>query len=440
MRKRDAACFGERMQSKTASGLETYVDFLLDAVCVVDEQHRFLHVSAAGERIFGYRPEEMVGKPMIDFVHPDDRERTLQTAAEVVAGAEKIGFENRYLRKDGGIAYLSWSARWSESDRLRVAVARDIGESRRASLRQAAVYAISEAAHGEGDPDALFAKVVGILNGLMPTVRICIALHEEDSGEIRFPVAPEAGDQADDAELLAHCRAVAAAGRPVLAALGDGGRECLGIPLKSENRTIGMLMAGSKGFQPDETELLEFVSVQVAVAIGRRQLLERLRHLALHDALTRLSNRELFHDRIRRALYRNRRGNAALALLFIDLDKFKEVNDRFGHAGGDTLLQHVSRRILRGVRESDTVARFGGDEFVVLLEDIESGQWVRSVAENILQALGQPFELAGETVRISASIGLALSPEHGEDEKQLLRRADEAMYAAKIAGGNRVHL
>lgn len=428
------------MQGKAFSLLETYVDFLLDAVCVVDDEGLFVHISAGGERVFGYRPEEMVGKPMIGFVHPDDRERTLRAADEVVHGAEKIGFENRYLRKDGSIAYLSWSARWSESDRLRVAVARDVGESRRASLRQAAVYAISEAAHGEGDPDALFANVIGILNGLMPTVRICIALHEEDSGEIRFPVAPEAGGEGHDAELLAHCRKVAAAGKPVLAALGDDGMECLGIPLKSENRTIGMLMAGSRGFRPHETELLEFVSVQVAAAIDRRQLLERLRHLALYDALTRLANRELFHDRIRRALHRNRRGKGALALLFIDLDKFKEINDRFGHAGGDTLLQHVSRRILRGVRESDTVARFGGDEFVVLLEDIESGQWVRGVADNILQALDQPFELAGETVRISASIGLALSPEHGEDEKQLLRRADEAMYAAKSAGGNRLHL
>ncbi len=428
------------MQGKAFSLLETYVDFLLDAVCVVDDEGLFVHISAGGERVFGYRPEEMVGKPMIGFVHPDDRERTLRAADEVVHGAEKIGFENRYLRKDGSIAYLSWSARWSESERLRVAVARDVGESRRASLRQAAVYAISEAAHGEGDPDALFANVIGILNGLMPTVRICIALHEEDSGEIRFPVAPEAGGEGHDAELLAHCRKVAAAGKPVLAALGDDGMECLGIPLKSENRTIGMLMAGSRGFRPHETELLEFVSVQVAAAIDRRQLLERLRHLALYDALTRLANRELFHDRIRRALHRNRRGKGALALLFIDLDKFKEINDRFGHAGGDTLLQHVSRRILRGVRESDTVARFGGDEFVVLLEDIESGQWVRGVADNILQALDQPFELAGETVRISASIGLALSPEHGEDEKQLLRRADEAMYAAKSAGGNRLHL
>lgn len=428
------------MQGKAFSLLETYVDFLLDAVCVVDDEGLFVHISAGGERVFGYRPEEMVGKPMIGFVHPDDRERTLQAADEVVHGAEMIGFENRYLRKDGSIAYLSWSARWSESERLRVAVARDVGESRRASLRQAAVYAISEAAHGEGDPDALFANVIGILNGLMPTVRICIALHEEDSGEIRFPVAPEAGGEGHDAELLAHCRKVAAAGKPVLAALGDDGMECLGIPLKSENRTIGMLMAGSRGFRPHETELLEFVSVQVAAAIDRRQLLERLRHLALYDALTRLANRELFHDRIRRALHRNRRGKGALALLFIDLDKFKEINDRFGHAGGDTLLQHVSRRILRGVRESDTVARFGGDEFVVLLEDIESGQWVRGVADNILQALDQPFELAGETVRISASIGLALSPEHGEDEKQLLRRADEAMYAAKSAGGNRLHL
>lgn len=427
------------MQGKAFSRLDTYVDFLLDAVCVVDDQGRFVHISAGGERVFGYRPEEMVGQPMIGFVHPDDRERTLQTAAEVIGGAEKIGFENRYVRKDGSIAYLSWSARWSETDRLRVAVARDVGERRLASLRQAAVYAISEAAHGDGEPDTLFGKIAGILGELMPSVRICIALYDEDSGQIRFPLTPEGRHEAPDDRLNAHCRAVAVAGKALRTGPGDDGLDCLGIPLKSENRTLGMLMAGSTGFQPHETELLEFVSVQVAAAIERQQLLERLRHLALHDALTRLPNRELFHDRIRRALYRNRRGKGALALLYIDLDNFKQVNDGFGHAGGDLLLQHVGRRILRSVRESDTVSRFGGDEFVVLLEDIESGQWAHTVADNILSALSQPFELMGCAVSVSASIGLALSPEHGDDEKQLLRRADEAMYAAKHGGGGRVH-
>ena len=427
------------MQGKAFSRLETYVDFLLDAVCVVDGEGLFVHISAGGERVFGYRPEEMVGRPMIGFVHPDDRERTLQAADEVVHGAEKIGFENRYVRKDGSIAYLSWSARWSEADRLRVAVARDVGERRLASLRQTAVYAISEAAHGDGEPDALFGKIARILDELMPTARICIALHEEDSGEIRFPLAPEDAHGARHAGLVERCRAVAAAGKVVRAAPGDDGLERLGIPLKSESRIIGMLVADSTGFRPHETELLEFVSVQVAAAIERQQLLERLRHLALHDALTRLPNRELFHDRIRRALYRNRRGNGSLALLYIDLDGFKQVNDGFGHDGGDALLQHVGRRILRSVRESDTVARFGGDEFVVLLEDIESAQWAHAVADSILEALSRPFELMGRPVGISASIGIALSPEHGDDEKQLLRRADEAMYAAKHGGGGRVH-
>ena len=427
------------MQGKAFSRLETYVDFLLDAVCVVDGEGLFVHISAGGERVFGYRPEEMVGKPMIGFVHPDDRERTLQAADEVVRGAEKVGFENRYVRKDGSIAYLSWSARWSESDQLRVAVARDVGERRLGTLRQAAVYAISEAAHGEGEPDALFGKIAQVLGELMPAVRICIALYDEDSGEIRFPLAPEDVPGARHTVLAKRCRAVAAAGTAMRVAPDDDGRERLGIPLKSESRTIGMLVADSTGFQPHETELLEFVSVQVAAAIERRQLLERLRHLALHDALTRLPNRELFHDRIRRALYRSRRDNGALALLYIDLDGFKQINDGFGHAGGDALLQHAGRRILRSVRESDTVSRFGGDEFVVLLEDIESAQWALGVADGILGALSRPFELMGRPVCISASIGIALSPEHGDDEKQLLRRADEAMYAAKHSGGGRVH-
>ena len=160
-----------------------------------------------------------------------------------------------------------------------------------------------------------------------------------------------------------------------------------------------------------------------------------VQHLAHHDVLTDLPNRSLLTDRLRQALAQTRRDRAKLAVLFLDLDRLKPVNDKLGHDIGDLLLKEVARR-LRGVatRQSDTVARLGGDEFVILLQRVTREQDVASVAEKILSELRRPFAIAGYDISISASIGIALCPDHGDDVNQLLRNADAAMYRAKHAG------
>jgi diguanylate cyclase (GGDEF)-like protein len=137
------------------------------------------------------------------------------------------------------------------------------------------------------------------------------------------------------------------------------------------------------------------------------------------------------------ALTQARRERTRLALLYIDLDMFKPINDTFGHAIGDLLLQEVALRLKQCVREADTVGRVGGDEFVVLLGHIQLAEHAALIAEKILLALAQPFELAGNQLHISPSIGIALYPEHGGDYLQLIRCADEAMYGAKKDGGNK---
>jgi diguanylate cyclase (GGDEF)-like protein len=143
---------------------------------------------------------------------------------------------------------------------------------------------------------------------------------------------------------------------------------------------------------------------------------------------------------MRLALARGRREHRQLALLYIDLDHFKRVNDTLGHDAGDRLLELVAERLEQCVRASDTVARFGGDEFVMLLENIDSSRNATAVAEKICSALHQPFRLFDQDARIVPSVGIALFPQHGDDEQQLLRRADEAMYTAKKSGGNRFEL
>ncbi|MRJ45682.1 GGDEF domain-containing protein [Idiomarina loihiensis] len=296
--------------NKTAfADLAKYMDLLLDAICVVNKQHQFSYLSPGSARVFGYAPEEMIGRSMFDFMHPDDHQATLAVAQQINAGEQIVHFENRYIRKDGSIVYLLWSARWSERDQMRVGVARDISEQKR----------------------------------------------------------------------LEH---------------------------------------------------------------QREALISRLEHMALTDPLTQLPNRALFYDRVSTSQKRAERDSVGLGLLYLDLDKFKHINDAHGHATGDQLLKGVAERIAFSIRATDTVARLGGDEFVVLIDAIpttdEGVDIVRAVADKIRQAMQTPLMLPhGEEV-ITASIGMALWPKHGDTVDALINHADQAMYQAKRDGGNRL--
>jgi diguanylate cyclase (GGDEF)-like protein len=159
----------------------------------------------------------------------------------------------------------------------------------------------------------------------------------------------------------------------------------------------------------------------------------RLEHMAQHDQLTGLPNRTLFLDRLQRALTRSRRAWTWLAVLYLDLDKFKQVNDTHGHTVGDLLLQEVARRLTGCVRESDTVGRIGGDEFIVLLDGIKRLEDAALVKAKIFATLSKPYELASLTLLNIPSIGVAVYPENGKDADELIRYADNAMYQVKRA-------
>ena len=172
----------------------------------------------------------------------------------------------------------------------------------------------------------------------------------------------------------------------------------------------------------------------------RKDIEEHMQHMAQYDALTHLPNRALFDDRLQQAMASAQRNKTRLALMFIDLDKFKPVNDTYGHGVGDMLLKDVALRIQDCLRDSDTAARIGGDEFVILLPAIETEPDAGKVGEKIRHALHRPFELSGHTVQIGSSIGVAVYPEHGDEEKLLVKNADIAMYHAKKSGRNNVKI
>lgn len=183
--------------------------------------------------------------------------------------------------------------------------------------------------------------------------------------------------------------------------------------------------------------LLRFVLAHRRHELERCQSESRFAYLATHDTLTGLANRNLFLDRLRHAMARARRCDTRLALLFLDLDKFKQVNDTYGHGAGDKLLKMVAERICGSVRGDDTVARLSGDEFVVILESITTHQGAATSVEAIKDKLVQPFRITGETLNIDVSIGMAIYPDDSEDIEELIKIADDAMYEAK--GKNRSH-
>jgi len=176
--------------------------------------------------------------------------------------------------------------------------------------------------------------------------------------------------------------------------------------------------------------LLLFRIVAGASTRLRRQAAEN-QHLALHDPLTDLPNRSLFHDRAQQAILASRRDQTGIALMILDLDRFKEVNDTLGHHNGDLLLQEIGTRLRGGLRESDSVARLGGDEFGLLLPNVADGAEALMLGERVRAVLRRPFTLEGVTLDVEASIGIAIYPEHGDDVDSLLQRADVAMYLAK---------
>jgi diguanylate cyclase (GGDEF)-like protein len=291
-----------------------------------------------------------------------------------------------------------------------------------------------------------------IIGEWLPALNFSVALYDEHCAQLNFPY------HVDDQELQPEqpgtmtgrlCAEVIRSGLPILLTPGQENSHegfemlvsgpnspCwLGVPLNSKNGTIGALIVksipGGERYTERDKELLQYVCAQVATAIERKQLHARLQRMAQYDQLTQLPNRELLRDRLKASLELARADSGRMALLYVDLDRFKNVNDTHGHAVGDMLLQAVANRLKGCVRETDTVARIGGDEFVVLLHSIQAAEDADSVAGKILQILAQPLRLDGHSLNIQVSIGVAHYPEHGTEEKQLFRHADEAMYTAK---------
>lgn len=436
---------------KSPVAFDNLIDLLIDMVCVVDETGRFVFVSAACESLLGYTPDELIGTNMIELVHPDDHERTLRAVAEIIQGQWQTNLENRYVRKDGQVVDIMWSARWSPEERVRVAVARNVTERKRAERIRDALYLISEAAHATDTLLLLYEHLHSIIGKLLPAESFTVALYDEPNDTLTFPycvneqalgTGPQPlGSGARIDRVIRAGETLHSAGSEYASTTGESGTtqgesgDWLGVPLRLQGRVMGALVVESCSqevrYTEDDKNLLEFVSTQVAVTIERKLAEVRLQHKANHDALTDLPGRTLFQDRFDMALRRARREGERVALLYLDIDGFKHVNDTHGHEAGDTLLCVFAQRLGEQVRDIDTVARIGGDEFTVLLGKVSGNDGIAIVVDRIHATMSDPFDLGNERVTISVSIGAAVFPEEGETREELIRRADADMYARK---------
>jgi diguanylate cyclase (GGDEF)-like protein/PAS domain S-box-containing protein len=419
--------------------LDSIADLLLDVVFVVNRDGVIVHVSAGCQEMFGYRPEEMIGRRQFDFLAPEDRAASETEAGKVLSGERRVGFQNRYLHKDGHRLHLMWSARSLPAHELRVGVARNISGLMLAEQRQAVTYEVTAAAHRSTE---LAELCVLLHQAIAKLVRVdgvaIVADGVGERGEAAIYFSPvEAAMQDRVRERLRHWpRASDRGGVPVLVhvPVEDHVETWQALALTGQRGTNGALFlrdrSGTSCTSAD-AELFRFMAAQVAIAVERQQLHAELLRAARYDDLTGLPNRRLFHDRLRIALARARRTDKRAALLFVDIDHFKEVNDTLGHAAGDRLLQEVAERLTQCARRSDTVARLGGDEFIVLAEELARPEDAQLIADKIRAAVCAPLAIGERTVHVSASVGIALFPDDGEQADQLLRLADGAMYEDK---------
>ncbi len=411
------------------------------------------------ESIYGYTAAEVLGKKL-DLLIAHDGTGTLAGILERLGRGEVIeSYETDGTRKGGAkiVVSLTMSPILSRGGKVIGAstIARDISDQKRAEKVQSALYRIAEITNAAEDLDSFYAELHRVISELMYAKNFFIAISDEASGEIRFPYFVDEFDPPPPPlqpgqGLTGH---IIGTGEPLLLTeheierMDAGGLiesrgattvDWLGVPLRTGDRTFGVLAVQSYTerilYGEREKDLLVFVSQHIAAAIEKKRAEKQIERLAFQDALTGLANRIRLEDRLNMALANARRERHPLAVLFIDLDRFKVVNDTLGHRIGDLLLKEVASRLSEMIRESDTLSRLGGDEFVVLLARIDRSENAGFVARKIQQSFRKPFNVADRELFVTISTGISIFPDDGEDADTLVKHADAAMYAAKQKG------
>jgi diguanylate cyclase (GGDEF)-like protein/PAS domain S-box-containing protein len=399
---------------------------------VVDTTGVLLRVNAAAGKIVGRHPQALVGATLSDVVHPADADGVMAQLHALVAGSlSDLRAETRVVGRDGGVVWIGVDAscvRDGDGTPLVVlAQIDDITERRKADAAMVEAEGLFRTTFERAPIGMILTDIDGVLLRANPAFGVIVgrapdALLGKTVADLTHP---------DDLDVTTTHVASLRAGEMNMYTIEKR-------YLHADGHMVWVSVSASCIRDGEGAPL--YLIGQIEDVTESRAMRERLAHAAIHDPLTDLPNRDLFIDRLEMAVRRAERGGHRVAVMFVDLDRFKMVNDNLGHEVGDRLLRAVADRMSSALRASDTLARFGGDEFTVLCDEVKDEAHVLEIADRLRSTMVAPLELPNGQTTVSFSVGIALSSDAGESGATLLRRADIAMYRAKERGPARVEI
>nr|WP_297351577.1 EAL domain-containing protein [uncultured Caldimonas sp.] len=444
-----------RQARESEARLRNVIDSTVDGIITIDVSGHITGVNAAALRMFGYAEDEMLGRNVSMLMPPPDSrqhdeylQRYLKTGKGTVFGA---GREVTGMRRDGSLFPIDLGVNEVQLDGERhfVGMLRDVSERRMAELAYEETQrqlrradALRRNVYDSAPFSIVATDLRGVIQAMNPAAEMLLGYSPD---ELVGRQTPELFHDRQELALRA-AQLSAEFGEPVqpnfeaLVARARRGRpdEREWTYVRKDGRRVPVMLVVN-AMVSDSGEPVGYMGIAYDVT-ERKRAEEHIRHMAHHDALTSLPNRALLQERLGAALVRAKREGDCMALMFIDLDRFKNINDSLGHHVGDSILKIVAERLRASVRASDTVARMGGDEFVVLLPKVAQLEDCELVARKMISALGEPMQVGTYELRVTPSIGVATFPQAGDDPVTLMRAADAAMYHAKAQGRNSVRM